>query len=53
MRPSERLTDEVKNGGHVVMAFKSFADQYPTVRHVMAPGGRSQSRTLPGMDSIF
>ena len=35
----QRLADYVRDGGHVVMAFKSgFADQYSTVRHVMAPG---------------
>jgi beta-galactosidase len=33
------LTDYVRSGGHVVMAFKSgFADQYSTIRHEMAPG---------------
>jgi beta-galactosidase len=35
----QRLSDYVRSGGHVVMAFKSgFTDQYSTVRHVMAPG---------------
>jgi len=35
----QRLSDYVKGGGHVVMAFKSgFTDQYSTVRHVTAPG---------------
>jgi beta-galactosidase len=35
----QRIVDYVNGGGHVVMAFKSgFADQYSTVRHVMAPG---------------
>ena len=34
-----QIADYVKNGGRVVMAFKSgFTDQYSTVRHVMAPG---------------
>jgi beta-galactosidase len=34
-----QLSDYVKNGGHVVMAFKSgFTNQYSTVRDVMAPG---------------
>ena len=34
-----RIADYVKNGGRVVMAFKSgFTDQYSTVRAVMAPG---------------
>jgi beta-galactosidase len=34
-----RVADYVRNGGHVVMSFKSgFADQYSTIRHVMAPG---------------
>jgi beta-galactosidase len=35
----EMLSDYVKNGGRVVMAFKSgFADEHSTVRDVMAPG---------------
>jgi beta-galactosidase len=35
----DHLSDYVRSGGHLVMAFKSgFADQYSTVRHVMAPG---------------
>jgi beta-galactosidase len=35
----QQVSDYVKNGGHVVMAFKSgFTDQHSTVRHVMAPG---------------
>jgi len=34
-----QIADYVKNGGRVVMAFKSgFTDQYSTVRAVMAPG---------------
>jgi len=34
-----QIADYVKNGGSVVMAFKSgFTDQYSTVRAVMAPG---------------
>jgi beta-galactosidase len=34
-----RLSDYVRNGGQIVMAFKSgFTDQYSTVRDVMAPG---------------
>jgi beta-galactosidase len=34
-----QVVDYVKNGGHVVMAFKSgFTNEYSTVRHVMAPG---------------
>src|SRR5438067_13419009 len=34
-----QIADYVKNGGHVVMAFKSgFTDQYSRVRAVMAPG---------------
>ena len=33
------LSEYVKNGGHVVMAFKSgFANEYSTVRWTMAPG---------------
>jgi beta-galactosidase len=35
----QRLSDYVKNGGHVVMSFKSgFTNEYSTVRDVMAPG---------------
>ena len=35
----QRLSDYVRSGGHVVMAFKSgFTDQHATIRHVMAPG---------------
>ena len=35
----QQLCDYVKNGGHVVMAFKSgFTNEYSTVRDVMAPG---------------
>jgi len=35
----QALSDYVKSGGHVVMAFKSgFTNQYSTVRDVMAPG---------------
>ena len=35
----QRISDYVKNGGHVVMAFKSgFTDEHSTVRNVMAPG---------------
>ena len=35
----QRLSDYIRSGGHVVMAFKAgFTDQYSTVRHVMAPG---------------
>jgi len=35
----KRLVDFVKNGGHVVMAFKSgFCDEYSTVRWEMMPG---------------
>ncbi len=35
----QRLSDYAKNGGHVVLTFKSgFTDQYDTVRPVMAPG---------------
>jgi beta-galactosidase len=38
-RDLQMLTDYVKNGGHVVMAFKSgFTNEYSTVRDVMAPG---------------
>jgi beta-galactosidase len=34
-----QIAEYIRNGGHVVMAFKSgFADQHSTVRHVMAPG---------------
>src|SRR5213076_294787 len=35
----QRLSDYVRSGGHLVMAFKSgFTDQYSTIRHVVAPG---------------
>jgi beta-galactosidase len=35
----QQISDYVKNGGHVVMAFKSgFTDEHSTVRGVMAPG---------------
>jgi beta-galactosidase len=35
----QKISEYVKNGGHVVMAFKScFANEYSTVRDVMAPG---------------
>ena len=35
----QQVAEYVRAGGHVVMAFKSgFANQYSTVRHVMAPG---------------
>jgi beta-galactosidase len=35
----QQLSDYVKNGGQVVMAFKSgFTNEYSTVRDVMAPG---------------
>lgn len=35
----QQISDYVKGGGHVVMAFKSgFADEHSTVRSVMAPG---------------
>ena len=35
----QQISDYVKNGGHVVMAFKSgFTDEHSTVRDVMAPG---------------
>jgi beta-galactosidase len=38
-RELQMLTDYVKNGGHVVMAFKSgFTNEYSTVRDLMAPG---------------
>ena len=34
-----RLSDYVKNGGHIVMSFKSgFTNEYDTVRWTMAPG---------------
>ena len=34
-----RLADYVKNGGHLILAFKSgFANEYSTVRWTMAPG---------------
>ncbi len=36
---SQQISDYVRNGGHVVMAFKSgFTDEHSTVRDVMAPG---------------
>lgn len=35
----KRLAEYVRNGGHVVLTFKSgFTDEYDTVRPVMAPG---------------
>jgi len=35
----QQISDYVKNGGHVVMAFKSaFTDEHSTVRSVIAPG---------------
>ena len=35
----QQISDYVKNGGHVVMAFKSgFTNEFSTVRDVMAPG---------------
>jgi len=35
----QQISDYVKNGGHVLMAFKSgFADEHSTVRSEMAPG---------------
>ena len=35
----EQLSEYVRNGGHVVMEFKSgFSDEYSTVRATMAPG---------------
>lgn len=35
----KHVSDYVKNGGHVVMAFKAaFTDEHSTVRDVMAPG---------------
>lgn len=35
----QQVSNYVKNGGHVVMAFKSgFTDEHSTVRDVMAPG---------------
>jgi len=35
----QQISDYVKSGGHVVMAFKSaFTDEHSTVRGVMAPG---------------
>ena len=38
-RVLQQISDYVKNGGQVVMAFKSgFANEYSTVRDVMAPG---------------
>ncbi len=40
----QQLSDYVKNGGHVVMAFKSgFTNEYSTVRDVMAPGPLRQA----------
>ena len=42
----EQISDYVKNGGQVVMSFKSgFTDEHSTVRDVMAPG---QLRTACG-----
>ena len=39
-RVLQQISDYVRNGGHVVMAFKSgFTDEHSTVRSVMAPGG--------------
>jgi beta-galactosidase len=36
----QQISDYVRNGGHVLMAFKSgFTDEHSTVRSVMAPGG--------------
>jgi beta-galactosidase len=38
-RVLQQISDYVKNGGHVIMAFKSgFTNEYSTVRDVMAPG---------------
>jgi beta-galactosidase len=38
-RVLQQVSDYVKNGGQVVMSFKSgFTDEYSTVRDVMAPG---------------
>jgi beta-galactosidase len=38
-RVLQQISDYVKSGSHVVMAFKSgFTDEYSTVRDVMAPG---------------
>jgi len=38
-RVLQQISGYVKNGGHVVMAFKSgFTDEHSTVRDVMAPG---------------
>ena len=38
-RVLEQISDYVKNGGRVIMAFKSgFTNEYSTVRDVMAPG---------------
>jgi beta-galactosidase len=35
----QQISDYVKNGGHIVMSFKSgFTDEHSTVRDVMAPG---------------
>ena len=38
-RVLQQISEYVKNGGHVIMAFKSgFTNEYSTVRDVMAPG---------------
>jgi len=38
-RVLQQVSDYVKNGGHMIMAFKSgFTNEYSTVRDVMAPG---------------
>jgi beta-galactosidase len=38
-RVLQQISDYVKNGGYVIMAFKSgFTNEYSTVRDVMAPG---------------
>jgi len=38
-RVLQQISDYVKNGGHVIMAFKSgFTNEYSTVRDAMAPG---------------
>jgi beta-galactosidase len=40
----QQVSDYVKRGGHVLMAFKSgFTNQYSTVRDVMAPGPLRQA----------
>jgi len=40
----QQISDYVKNGGQVVMAFKSgFTNEYSTVREVMAPGPLSRA----------